>query len=419
MNFDSHNSNDNSVPNPGQTTIPSPAVDDVVPLMNPPANNQVMDQVLAHPPTVVNTDIPVLEDSTIPVSQPIAEPFPLSTINNDRLESVTPVVEPVISRAVSSTSDIDNTSAPPKKTLPKGLLIAAAMLILSASAIGAMFYTGFLPQRQSEILQGAPGDPCVEESDCSSGNTCSFGFCVPCSSISNESECWTHSSCAWINGSCRANTAPPTNPGVSITGTCDSFTVTGGCVQLAVAQCSKSAESQSWCLAPENQLVGCATSTQTFCEGTHSIPAPGNQCSVWQIDASGSGFSCSKTGCNWEESRCNIEPSPDISPTPTAVPEPMTCLDLNASKNIPQRGDVVTYTCSGSGEEASYANFRLLKGDVVVPPIGSYISLDSNKTANWSYTLSNNLEAGIYKVQCQICSGNTTESACTNWAQAN
>jgi len=113
-------------------------------------------------------------------------------------------------------------------------------------------------------------------------------------------------------------------------------------------------------------------------------------------------------------------PTPTASPTPTpsATAVPMSCLNLTTSKITPQRGDTVVYTCSGFGTEAAYANFRTLKDDQVISPFGSSIALDDNKRANWSLYIDPNMEAGNYKVQCQICVGNDINNRCTNWSLA-
>jgi len=113
-----------------------------------------------------------------------------------------------------------------------------------------------------------------------------------------------------------------------------------------------------------------------------------------------------------------VAPTPTLTPTPTPTVVPMTCLDLTTSKINPQRGDTVTYTCSGHGTNAVYANFRTLRNDQIISPYESYVELDENKRANWSFYIRPDMEAGVYKVQCQICSGNNSSSQCTTWSLA-
>ncbi|MFA5827806.1 MAG: hypothetical protein WC841_00385 [Candidatus Shapirobacteria bacterium] len=150
---------------------------------------------------------------------------------------------------------------------------------------------------------------------------CNEGFC---NNVTNESTCWTHagSGCAWISSRCTCNSS---TPGVTITGNCDSFTVSGGTATLSVANCKQEyfpGKNKNQCQSDANQGVGCATQTKQYGPGTHSI-STSVQCGIYQVDATGNGWNCAKTGCKWDDSKCTtVTPTntPPLTPTP-AIPD--------------------------------------------------------------------------------------------------
>jgi len=145
-----------------------------------------------------------------------------------------------------------------------------------------------------------------------------------CNGISLDSTCWSHagSGCAWIDGSCKCNRG---QPGITITGNCDSFTVSGGTARLSVAVCKEEyypAKTKDKCQADANKGVGCSTQMREFGPGTHSI-SPDVQCGIYQVDATGNGWNCAKTGCQWNDAICSVAtPTPTKTPTPTSTTAP-------------------------------------------------------------------------------------------------
>jgi hypothetical protein len=97
----------------------------------------------------------------------------------------------------------------------------------------------------------------------------------------------------------------------------------------------------------------------------------------------------------------------------TPPPSPMYCTSLSSSKVIPDRQDTLTFTCEGEGDSANYANFKILLNNVLLES-KSFITLDSNKKANWIYQIPLDAEDGDYLVQCQICQDNQN---CTQWGK--
>jgi len=115
-------------------------------------------------------------------------------------------------------------------------------------------------------------------------------------------------------------------------------------------------------------------------------------------------------------------PTPTASPTPTpsATAIPMSCLNLYTSKFNPQRGDTIIFSCNGIGSYANFARFQLFNINLNQSSriISDLIPLDNNKKAAWTYTIRENAEAGVYKVQCQICQKSLGFTECTNWGLA-
>jgi len=105
----------------------------------------------------------------------------------------------------------------------------------------------------------------------------------------------------------------------------------------------------------------------------------------------------------YDSTKCTDYCYPIIpTPTPSPSPESSYCQNIVSSNNTPQRGDSVTYTCNGFGDSASFAIFTLSKDNIAISGSGN-VDLDTNKSANWTISLDDNLEDGTYTVSCEIC----------------
>jgi len=255
---------------------------------------------------------------------------------------------------------------------------------------------------------------CVHDSDgctngCSSSPTstpgqsgCSESFC---NAVGNESTCWTHadSGCGWIDGRCTCNKS---QPGVTITGNCDSFTVSGGTARLSVAICKDEyypGKTKSNCQADANKGVGCATQMKEYGPGTHSI-SPNVSCGIYQVDATGNGWNCAKTGCHWDDAKCTAStpsPTPTLppSPTPTKTTPAFSCdgLTLNG-----QNKDITVFLGDTIDLSANVSHYGIISS-AKVSSIGgrvadgtdiSRLSESSNPSASFTPD-----KIGVYAVE--------------------
>jgi hypothetical protein len=100
--------------------------------------------------------------------------------------------------------------------------------------------------------------------------------------------------------------------------------------------------------------------------------------------------------------------------------QPLMCVNIG-SNNTPKRGQTVTFTCSGTGDGAAYANFQIYRDGVPVVNDGSYGESSKsrvalvNGVASWNHTILMTAPDGTYIVKCQIC---TNQDACTQWGLA-
>lgn len=382
---------------------------------------------------------------------------------------------------------------------------------------------------------------CDSNSDCSDDQVCHYGSCTPCTSIGDESTCWTHGErCTWLNGSCQVNQGPGD---AVLEGDAYHFCNTGGSsVDLSVAECKEEYwpdKTKDQCEADANKGVGCQSRTVTLDPGECMDLSSPATCGIYQLDVSGAGWQRAATGCSWNNSLCSTPTYPNFSCnslkvsstttqvgssvsieanvsdygviryakvpeanmekgrvilgtgiatlettgsntirgtfTPTEpgiyafetnayesnqckylcavggilyentvglnrcvidaadwqnlgiscsnncikwitveeVQEPLSCTELSPSNSNPSRGQTVTYTCKGSGSNASSANFRVLLNNEIIPDTGiTGVALNENKEAMWDYFIPEDAASGTYTVECQICHTNNT---CTSW----
>ncbi len=280
---------------------------------------------------------------------------------------------------------------------------------------------------------------CQNDSSCVNG-TCTLLTCQtngqldqtkcagPCSLINNvtcSSSCDATNRCpadnSCISGKCTLNSCLTNNA-------YDATKCSSLCTPIINSACGGVCDASRRCPNNNTCINGICTLNACLeagvCDGPcKPILACGNSCDINQaLNICESGNTCKtvqgQTVCtaNICLSGGNFDTSKCVS---ACIPvTPLSCVNLSSSKLTPQRGDTVVYTCNGQGTNASYANFRILKNNEVISPSDSYVVLDGNKRANWSVNLPQNMAEGSYKVQCQICSDNSSSNQCTNWSLA-
>lgn len=239
---------------------------------------------------------------------------------------------------------------------------------------------------------GSGDDQCSSHADCeSSGSGCS----MDCSTVTDESTCWTHgeSGCAWIDRQCVCN--PDTKqPGVTISGNCDEFEVIGGTVRLAVANCVDEYypdETKEQCRADSNEGVGCPAITREFGPGVHSLSTSA-QCGIYQIDAHGNGWQCAKTGCRWDDEICS-EPTPP----------PLNCSNLTLTPSNPVLGLPVTAEAQTNNGTLEYLFGQLNEGQNRCTDSGVSCTVGNSFTPNQVGTYI--FEVNTYAPDCEwLCS---------------
>ena len=111
---------------------------------------------------------------------------------------------------------------------------------------------------------------------------------------------------------------------------------------------------------------------------------------------------------------CSVTPPASPSPSPQ---ESYQCVDLSTDNSSPQRGDTLTYTCTGETTNTTIAtaDFRVLfEGTELTQFHQTGIAITNNQ-ATYDFTIPTDATAGSYLVECRVC---RTTDDCTSWGQA-
>jgi len=105
------------------------------------------------------------------------------------------------------------------------------------------------------------------------------------------------------------------------------------------------------------------------------------------------------------------------------TPQVFACVELDTddipASSIVEEGDEVQFTCTGRGNVADQAAFRVRNSNNELIDSSGLVSLDDNDQAIWTYTVGS--QAGTFLTQCRICSEGTTQvnnDTCTAWGIA-
>jgi len=226
----------------------------------------------------------------------------------------------------------------------------------------------------------------------------------PCSGITDESKCWTHSGsgCAWISGSCTCNRS---SSGPKIEGTCSSFrNISDSDVQVSIAKCKEEYwpdKSKQQCQQDADRGVGCASETITLEPGDSYSLSPTATCGIWQLDAHGGGWNCADTGCNWNDSQCSIPTLSCNSLTTSA-----STITLGSSATVTAQVSnygLISYAKVGSLTERVYSEERNENGLIKILAQG-------NQSISESFTPE---EAGIYVFEVNAFDSNQCNYLCS------